>query len=511
MTPHLRTADSPRSLVAPATALAGWVAFAWYLIAQARAGPVIIWNDSRAYAEVASKPLWSTGFWQGRRPPLTPLVIKVFGSSGGLLVAQGAVAAVAWGVLGWTVGRLVPPGWRRVLAIWVILAFATALPVAMWNRSLLSESMSMSALALLFAGFIWTARRITWPRIAATTAACLCFAATRDSQVWTVVVLGVIAGIYALTQVRKSRAVSIRAGGLAVCLLVVGIVPEWGTLASHRTTQDVADIFYVRVLPFPDRVAWFAAHGMPERQQIDKLAATAPSQRDVARVVAFPPDDPAFKPLERWIVDHGASAYLLWLATHPWYVVSEPLQRPERSYNFGHGDLTIYAPAVHRMESPLTSLMWPSLLAFLLMSALAIFLATLTEVWTERPWRVVTVLTLVGIVAMLIAWHGDGQEVTRHTVEGAAEVRLGVWILVTLGLIGLTDVDRRRTGDDARRVGRRENRIEETIASRTHDCPQAAPTAVSPTHQELSQRQPSPEGWVGGTGGSAAPGVETAG
>jgi hypothetical protein len=155
--------------------------------------------------------------------------------------------------------------------------------------------------------------------------------------------------------------------------------------------------------------------------------------------------------------------------------------------------------------------MWPSLLAFLLMSALAIFLATLTEVWTERPWRAVTVLTLVGIVAMLIAWHGDGQEVTRHTVEGAAEVRLGVWILVTLGLIGLTDVDRRRTGEDARRVGRQGNGIEETIASRTHDSPQAAPTAVSPTHQELSQRQPSPEGWVGGTDGSAAPGVETPG
>jgi hypothetical protein len=126
------------------------------------------------------------------------------------------------------------------------------------------------------------------------------------------------------------------------------------------------------------------------------------------------------------------------------------------------------------MESPLTWVMWPPLLAFLLMSALAIYLATLTEVWTERPWRVVTVLTLVGIVAMLVAWHGDGQEVTRHTVEGAAEVRLGVWILLTLGLIGLTDVDRRRIGGDVGRV-----------------------------------RARSPEARVGGTRGPTAPGVET--
>jgi hypothetical protein len=234
-----------------------------------------------------------------------------------------------------------------------------------------------------------------------------------------------------------------------VCLLVVGILPEWGAVASHRTTQDAADVFSVRVLPFPDRVAWFAAHGMPQQHQIDALAAAAPAQAGVAKVVAFRRDDPAFKPLEHWIVDHGATVYLLWLATHPWYVATEPLQRPERSYNFGRGDLTVYAATVNRMESPLTSVLWPPLLEFLLMSALAIYLATLTEVWTERPWRIVAVLALVGVLAMLVAWHGDGQEVTRHTVEGAAEARLGVWILVLLGLIGLADRQRKplRQGD----------------------------------------------------------------
>ena len=51
----------------------------------------------------------------------------------------------------------------------------------------------------------------------------------------------------------------------------------------------------------------------------------------------------------------------------------------------------------------------------------------------------VAVLTLVGVAAMLVAWHGDGQEVTRHTVEGFAQVRLGVWILLTLGLLGSAD------------------------------------------------------------------------
>jgi len=52
------------------------------------------------------------------------------------------------------------------------------------------------------------------------------------------------------------------------------------------------------------------------------------------------------------------------------------------------------------------------------------------------------VLTLIGVAAMLVAWHGDGQETTRHTVEGFAEVRLGVWILFVTGLFALPVFDR---------------------------------------------------------------------
>jgi hypothetical protein len=425
-------------MVTPVAAWVGWFAFAWFLLAQARAGPVIVWNDSKAYAAVASRPLWSHAFWAGQRPPLTPLLIKAFGSSSGLLTAQAVIGAVAWGILAWTVGRLVAPGWRRVFAIWVVLGFATTLPVTMWNRSMLSESLSMSLLALVVAGSIWTVRQMTWPRIAATSAACLAFAATRDAQLWTVCLMGLAVGAYALTRLGKDDGIALRAGVLATCLLGVVVLTEWGTLSSHRTEQDAADVFYVRVFPYPDRVAWFVAHGMPQGGQIDRLARATTTEPRAAKLVAFDRRDPAFRPLERWLVTEGPTTYLHWIALHPWYVVSEPLQRPERSFNFAHGDLTFYAAADHRMGSPLTPAMWPPLLEFSLMSALALYLAAMSGAWRERPWRAVVVLVVIGVLAMLIAWHGDGQEVTRHTVEGFAQVRLGVWILVVWGLLGMT-------------------------------------------------------------------------
>jgi len=432
-----RNVPVPRASPAAALAFVGWLATAAYLIVQARAAPVLQWTDSKAYASLASRSPWSVAFWTGPRPPLVPLVIKVFGTSTGFVTVQAVIAALAWGLLAWTVGRLVPPGWRRLVATWTILAFATALPITLWNRSVLSESLSMSTLALVFVGFIWTARRWTWPRLVATSGACLCFAAARDAQIWTVAFLLVAVGVFAALRLARGRSVGAgRAGALALALLVVVAITEWGTVASHRTTPDVADVFYARVFPYPDRVAWFATHGMPQQQRIDQLARAVPTPNSVAPVVFIGPTDPGFASLRRWLATDAPRVYARWLITHPGYVISEPLRRPERAFNFAQGDLDFYAATTDRMASPLTIVLWPPLIGLIILTALAGSLAWGTGAWRERTWQVVALLTLGGIVAMLVAWHGDAQEVTRHTVEGLAEFRLGVWILVIVGLIG---------------------------------------------------------------------------
>ena len=421
-----------REVLAPLLALSGWCAFASYLIVQARAGPVIGWNDSAVYSAVASKPLWSHAFWVAPRPPLTPLLIKLVGSSSAFTTAQAVIGALSWGFLAWTVGRLAPVGWRRVGATWATLAFATTLPITLWNRSVLSESLSMSLLALVFAGGIWTSRRPTWPRVATTAVACLCLAATRDSEVWTVAMLGAAVVVWAVTRRSATQRVAVLAG----CLLAAVVVTGWGTLASHRSTEVVGDVYVVRIFPYPERVAWFAAHGMPQQHRIDQLATSMPPAPHTAKTVTIAPDDPAFGPLRRWITTRGTGTYLLWLATHPWYVVTEPLQRPERSFNFYRGDLADYAATSNPMTSPLTPVLWPSLLGLDVMAAMAIALGARSGAWRQPAWRAVAVLAAIGIPAMLIAWHGDGQEVTRHTVEGFAELRLGVWILLVIGLVG---------------------------------------------------------------------------
>ena len=175
----------------------------------------------------------------------------------------------------------------------------------------------MSLLALVFATLIWTARRLTWPRVAATTAACLCFAATRDAQVWTVAFLALAVGVGAVAGRRQEPSPAIRAGALSVCLVGVVVLTGWGTVSSHRTQQNVADVLYVRVFPYPGPGGLVRrprdARTGPDRCPGRGRPHTAPGE---AKVVRLSDSDPAFARLERWIRLQG-HRHLSPLAGHP--------------------------------------------------------------------------------------------------------------------------------------------------------------------------------------------------
>ena len=461
-----------RDMVAAAVALAGWCGFAWYVFWQGTTGTPIIWFDSTSYAIVAGHPLWSTGFWAGQRPPVVPFVLKLVGSSTGFTALQSLVAVAAWGLLAFTVGRLVPAGWRRVAAVWVVLAFASSTPVVLWNRSVLSESLSLSLLALLMAGLVWTARRVTWPRVIAVVLVAAAFAATRDAQVWTVGLLGLAVAVAVVVHGWRRRRLSRPAGVLAAGLLLAAGLTGWDTVHTGRTNQNVANVLYVRVFPFSDRVAWFAAHGMPEAEAVDRLAAATPAPNAAAKVVAPDLTDPHNAPLDHWIMNHGQSTYLLWLVTHPFYVVTEPLVRPERAFNFANGALTFYA-ATGRVDSPLTAVVWPAWWWMLPLTTIGLVAAAGAGRWRERSLQTIVVLAAVGLLSMVIAWQGDGQEVTRHTIEGFAELRVGVLIVFFSGSCafggGGGDRQRGRTvpGPSSRRRTVRARPLQPTVGRRS--------------------------------------------
>ena len=267
----------------------------------------------------------------------------------------------------------------------------------------------------------------------------LAFATTRDAQVWTVGLLGVVVAVVALVTAVRQKRFPRRVSALAVGLVLAAALTGWVVVHTGRTRENVANVFYVRIFPFPSRVAWFARHGMPAAAAIDRsMAATTPPTPGAAKV--FNPDDPALAvheaALQNWIMAHGQSTYLLWIITHPTYLITEPLARPERAFNFADGQITFYADP-HRIDSPLSVVLWPAWWWLLPLTVIGVVPAAVTGMWRERSWRVLVLLGALGLVTMLIAWHGDGEEVTRHTVEGFAELRACVLILAVVGVLSV--------------------------------------------------------------------------
>ncbi len=83
--------------------------------------------------------------------------------------------------------------------------------------------------------------------------------------------------------------------------------------------------------------------------------------------------------------------------------------------------------------------------AWIVLGAAATALAVLACIRGRRTTGArLLVFAGLGLVHMLIGWHGDGMETTRHASVGNVQARLGVLVLVVLAAAELWDRFARR-------------------------------------------------------------------
>jgi hypothetical protein len=189
------------------------------------------------------------------------------------------------------------------------------------------------------------------------------------------------------------------------------------------------NVYEVRVLPYPDRVAWFADHGMPKAEVFVGPAARVPYQEPGMPPVMYVGDDDAeLAPWLDWVESDGRSAFARYVLTHPPYLVTEPLRSPERTFNNALGDRDFYAP----LDQPRVPLV-DRVLA--LPTALVLLVAALLVGWACGRRGFTPLLVAGGVTALLsvphglTAWHSDGMETARHLVVPALQLHLGVLLM----------------------------------------------------------------------------------
>jgi hypothetical protein len=398
----------------------------------------IVWADSEDYIAVSKAPFWSLAFWAGQRPVAVPFLLRLVGRDPThFTYALALIAAVCWAALAAAVGAALPEGWRRVVGVAAVAGFSLTFPVVTWERSVLSESLALSFLALLLAALLWFCERLgTW-QVAGILGAVALWLASRDTHVVVVFLTAVgLAGALVLApRLPRQRQLAVLAvGTFALTLLSF-------TSASHgeRHQFPLRNVYGVRILPYPDRVEWFADHGMPQAKLfVDPTATNArPPIRDPGKapVTWVAADDPAIQPWLRWVERHGQRTLLLWMTTHPGYVLTEPWEDPERSFNNAEGDRDFYAPIDTRDVPLVTGL-------FMLPRTIAIAVAAAAVAWTVTLGRWRSRLFLVGLGALvlaaphaLVSWHSDGMETARHLLVPVIQFNLGVLLLVLAAVL----------------------------------------------------------------------------
>jgi hypothetical protein len=403
----------------------------------------LVWADSEDFLASAHSGWLSTELWAGPRTPAVPVLLKlVDGNTADYVALQSAIAVLCWAALAASVWTVVAGRWARVVAAGAIVALSLTTPVVMWDRSVLSETPGVALLALVAAAGIQLARGLTALRVAAVLAALAGWLATRDSHAVVALVGGLAAGVaLAVSLVRRPdgtprprRPADLTGpqrclAALALGALVLGGMASMAASHGDRYVYPLRNVMEVRVLPYPDRVRWFAAHGMPQADEFlgpDRRAPVVePGQ---APVVYVGDDDPQLRRWLAWVAGDARGTYARWLATHPVYAVGEPFRQPERTFNNALGDRSFYAPPDLR-RVPLVDLLAPPTVLVLMAAAVVVG-------WAYGRRRVTPLLVAGSVIALLAvphglaAWHSDGMETARHLVVPALQLRLGVALMV---------------------------------------------------------------------------------
>lgn len=407
-------------------------------------------SDTAVFADMARRhPLLSEGFLAGPRPPLTSLLLKaVAGSPRWFVAVQWLVHICAWASLAVYFrvrfrGR--PAG--LLLAAWV-LALAVLPHVQIWNFYLLSESLSISCLPLIFllSAHANASRRVGgWLGLSA-----VLLAATfvRDVGAYMALALGASLCVVGF---RASGLQGFRAGPLLLLVTVAaGFVISSMTASiggpgpmDKRWVFPLGNVLGQRVLPDGERRHFFETRGMPASDavlgQAHKWAST-----DTFRLYR----DPALADLRQWLTSRGKTTYLEYLVLHPKFTIGSVVQnRAVILHQTRYGLEGYYPDGYYGSMEPVFALE-----ARLLWVALPAVVAVVHGAWKRRSgWRsgdrrrlsLLAALAVPIPVLMVVSYHGDAMELARHSVPAAVYVRLYLVFAAFL----LLDADE---GDQAR-------------------------------------------------------------
>ena len=305
--------------------------------------------------------------------------------------------------------------------------------IVAWPSMATTEAMTLSATLLFACTCLADDLGRRWSPILVPVACCL-LVLIRDPMIILVWMFGLLLLVNILFSKRSTRPLMI---GAFLMLLVLGLATVRASLFSFDPqskpdvldhSQSFANILQFRILPDPQYRNFFVLRGLPISSNVMKKSGKPAWESDW-----FTPDSELSSDLDyiayrQWLVTNGMRTYLIFLLTHPGYVLSSFFYSPniagafDEDFRFSITDLlSVPFPGYGVQLAPYPQWLRDFLLAPFgwLIPTLYLIVASVRYIWQTATRQQASRLDIAAIAAggaTLAAYHTDAWDLWRHTV-----------------------------------------------------------------------------------------------
>lgn len=388
--------------------------------------------DTTSYVRISKEAIFGREFLAGSRPPVFPLLLKLFGNDEGTVAwAQGILSIFSWGILAVAVAYSVHASFLKPAAFGLILLLSLDRYIIGWDSVLLTESLSLSLMALFIAGWSWLIKGWSWGKVICLLVLALLWTFSRDTNAWVVLMIALF-----LLLLLALRVIDRKYFILAAAFVVMFFLSNLSADLGDRWVFPFQNVLGRRILPVAQATEFFTGCGMPVSPELTQLAGKYANSSDRAFY-----ENPALEDYRLWLDQAGKACYMKWLLSDP----LESIKAPLTEFNALISMQNLQSFLFSRSFSPvlpgrLEALLFPrqSLLPLFALMGAAVLIATLNRAWTQnKTWWVAIGMSILLFPHYFITWHGDVMGIYRHVVSASVQFYLGMWILALLVLDGV--------------------------------------------------------------------------
>ena len=417
---------------------------------------IVVWFDSAVYAAVSAESIWSPAFWLERQPPLYPLLFKMFVYTPGgqelvwkglvnavafhpeiikglkiaddppflfvvtyfdvisLAILQSIISIFAWIMFSLSFGRLFSDRRIRILAILLVLILGSETGMTLWDKHILTESISISlSLVLLALLFHYKNVMESMPFFVLFLLTLALFSFVRITNNYFLLLL---VPFIAVQEWQFRHKYAVKSAVIFSVLLSLIIFNQYAVFKGNRAEAPLKSLVSSRISTegFEDIYRYFRDSGMPEIPDSFRGKYWYAPYKD-------------YPEIEQWLAK-APEVYQHYLLTHPAYFLFQPF-KTTNSLNIPVYSILTPDLAFHEItEKRNLAFIFTDVFlggAFIALIILALMNARLVN--TVKNELLLPLYLLPASLAMLmVIWHGDLVEINRHAIQFAIILRIGL-------------------------------------------------------------------------------------